>query len=606
VVVPLRSEKERTALELVEEARGKTRVALDGALRIRRAGSLKGTRDFLPEVQKAFEAAVKRVPDEPELYFLMGRVHRALMEDAEALRFQEQALARDPAYAPALYERIVLVSTRYGDRLEGAWAALRRRGLSMPDGPAEWIAALEQAEKADPELRADRERILRDCEQLKGVLDRDRPKAETEAMGDASVLAARGILAFHRCRYEEAKLLLQDALAKDGSREEAWGALAVATSRAPEPDPKGKEEIRRAVERIYSEALRRDRGYVPHLLGRAHIRLGIVEDRIERGLDPTRDLEGAERDLEAAMELTPRNPWARLALANLRTSRGSYLAGRGLSPLADFAAADGDLAEALRLAPEDREVWKRRGSLRLNAAMARAERGEDPAADFEAAETALNESVKRDPSASDTLNVRGFMRMQRGLWRLKHGGDPGEDFRAAERDLVQAVTLRENYAVAWRNLGQLRFHKGALSATRGGSLLEDFESAEDCFGRALQFEPDQAKTLLYRGRLRFRRALFRSGRGEDPTGDFRTAEEDLGRVLALNPTHAEARAERGAARFQRALWRHERGDKAGARQTYAAAADDLKEAVRLDPRLEASVGESRRLAEKRAADPATP
>lgn len=213
----------------LEEARAKAlralreraRLALDAALELRRAGATEGMRRLLPEL----EAAYREVSGLAEAEYLLGRMYRALMEDARALELQERALALDPSLAPARYERAVLLSRSYAAERHRLMEANAPTGADDPEGRA-------------PGLRALRERVLRDCEALERA---------SEGVGQARALAARGILAFARDRAAEAEPLLRKAVALDPFLEEAWETLGLA-SRSEE---------------VFAQALALDRGYAP-------------------------------------------------------------------------------------------------------------------------------------------------------------------------------------------------------------------------------------------------------------------------------------------------------------------------------------------------------
>src|SRR6185295_2108163 len=99
------------AVGLLREA---ARLSVDAALRLRRAGDAEGMRSFLPALQEKYRRAAAKAPAIAEPDYLMGRLYRALMDDEKALEHQDHALAKEPDYAPALYERVVLRSRKYG------------------------------------------------------------------------------------------------------------------------------------------------------------------------------------------------------------------------------------------------------------------------------------------------------------------------------------------------------------------------------------------------------------------------------------------------------------------------------------------------------------
>ncbi|HEV3026843.1 MAG TPA: serine/threonine-protein kinase, partial [Planctomycetota bacterium] len=112
-----RREREASLATIRETAR----VSLQAALELRRAGANARMTDFLPRLKTAYRQAIERAPDLAEVDYLMGRFHRAILDDGPALDFQNKALSKDPRFAPALYERAILASKNYGRGLRRAY-----------------------------------------------------------------------------------------------------------------------------------------------------------------------------------------------------------------------------------------------------------------------------------------------------------------------------------------------------------------------------------------------------------------------------------------------------------------------------------------------------
>ena len=70
------------------------------------------------ETQAAYREAIELLSDDPEPYYILGRMYRAQMEFDDALDQQNLAIQRDPTYAPSRYERAVLLSIRHHKRVE--------------------------------------------------------------------------------------------------------------------------------------------------------------------------------------------------------------------------------------------------------------------------------------------------------------------------------------------------------------------------------------------------------------------------------------------------------------------------------------------------------
>jgi tetratricopeptide (TPR) repeat protein len=203
----------------------------------------------------------------------MGRMHRALMDEERALALQDAALSKEPAFAPALYERAVLRSRQYGLRADALLGSTQASERDPSEGGP--------IEDGDPTRLKLRVEILSDLDRLHALTP-----------GSARDPAAHGIWAYHQGRHEEAVTLLEKAVAQDPDHEEAWETLANALAKL--------RHVER-VEGVYSKAIARDRGYAPHLAGRCR-------NRIKREAKHA----AAEEDATAAIRLAPRlaTAWA--------------------------------------------------------------------------------------------------------------------------------------------------------------------------------------------------------------------------------------------------------------------------------------------------------
>jgi serine/threonine-protein kinase len=496
-----RGEREASLATIRETAR----VSLQAALELRRAAANVRMKEFLPRLETAYRQALDRAPELAEVEYLMGRFHRAILEDARALEFQNRALAKDPHYGPALYERAILASKSYGRGLRKAYGT----DLALAPGPVTADAArradapsLEEFGERREDLVRRREAIVADCLELERSLG---------GVAEANVIAARGILAFHRGAIAEAQRLLEAAVLKDPLMEEAWETLAL-TSLAPINLGTPVDQVERGwadAERAYGEGLQRDRGYLPHLLGRGSLRTTRANLHWDTGRDPSADFAGAEADFAEAMKLQrtadvyirrsalyssrgafdgrqgrdprqawkkgdddlleaarldPTNvlPWSRLAY-NCR-ARGEYEVERGRSPIDECDRADDYLSKALAIDPNDSLSWMTRGAMHACRGMYRASRNEDPGEEFDRAEQAYNESLRFDKTVRGSWERRGYVRLQRARWQAGQGQDPTAALKGAEEDLTRCIEVSGRFTMAWLARGMVRRAAGALDA----------------------------------------------------------------------------------------------------------------------------------------------
>jgi serine/threonine-protein kinase len=575
-----RRERER-ALETIRE---KARMALDAALEFRRLGHNDRMWKYLPELESAYREATRQAPNMAEVDYLMGRMHRALMEDAKAFEYQERALGKDPNYAPALYERTVLLSK--GQRWE-TWKFGLEGVVSPPGG--RW---LRQAEL--------RERLLDDLTRFDRLIRKGSSTPWPMKIGPPNVLASRGILAFCSEQFEEAHQVLREALRMDPLIEEAWEFLAWAELNDPRDRPVAS--LWRAAEEIYTEALARDRGYVPHLLNRGMIRFQRADYQMCRGGDPSQDFAAAEADFGEAVRLGAGDLYSSIWRALMRMSRGIWRMCRGEGPQEDFAGAEVDLTKALRFRRDVAWVLDLRGYVRTHRGIYLMDRGEDPSANLAAAEADVREALEIQSTDHSAWNDLGYARMLRGAWVMDQGGDPLADFAQAEKDLMEAARLSINYVFTWRNLGHLKLLRAIYRMGRGDDPLPEFASAEEDLKQGLQssgadadvrtFVSDSWPPWTHRARVRIERGLYRLSRGEDPQGDLAGAHADLEVALSLNPQDAEAWAQEGRLHAGRGLAAEKAQEASSARREYETSVTCYREALRINPLLERRFGKS--------------
>ncbi len=550
----------------LDAVRDLARLSLQSALDFRRLGSIERMRSYLP----ALESACRDAPEVAEVDYLVGRMHRALMDDERALEFQERALRKDPAYAPALYERALLLARRYRRdlrRAHEAQKALEGGGITAREVRQIPMQTLDQVAASRAELGELRERIVRDFVAL---------RAASASVGETTVLAARGLLAYHLGQYDEALEALEEVVKRDPGREEAWEFLARSAHLRLAQGPEDLERRWSEAERWYSEGLSRDQGYLPHLFGRSDVRRERAHHRMNRGEDPLADYAAAEEDLSRALSLDPGSAEAAVRRGAIRATRSLYRLNRGEDPLPDLALAGEDLTRALALEPGRAEAAARRGFVRSHRGLRRMALGEDPLADFAGAEEDFARAEALDRGTDGLFMWRGYMRLHRGLWRRERGADPLPDFAASEADFTVAIRIDREYAAAWKNRGQARTWRGVHVRERGGDPSGDFEAAGEDISETIRIDRGYAMAWKNRGFLRTQEGLQRRARGGDPTSDFELAEEDFEEAIRLNPTHGESWSQRGDLRFERGR--------------FGEALEDYREAVRLNPLLRRAIG----------------
>ncbi len=595
-----RSEREQS-VELLRET---ARVSLQAALQLREKGETAAMRRYLPALERAYEGAKERDSQSAEIDYLMGRMHRALMDHDRALVFQNEALRKDPGYGPSLYEQAVLLSRKQG-----------HDPLPSPDA-----------------IQGFRSSPMRSTitENLSGFLRRFGPAAQDLPPGlkEVNLLAARGILAHYQGKQEEARELLESAVRIDPLLDEAWDTLARVTAEQHRSTAQGDRERKwLEQEMAFTEAIRKDRGFLPHLLARGDLKRDRATDRGNRGENPLPDLKASEEDYSEAVRLNEQAQEAWMRRAMVRTVRGIYLAMRNGDPLGDYAEAEKDLAVVSRLSPAHDHPWTWKSMVRVLRGDHLASRGQDPlpeyaraledarqslnlnaqadgahkrlgiahvqratwlllagraaTEDLKAAQELLAEAAIRQPGSFEVRLWKGILRLRTAQARIAGKEDPRADFAVAEEELTQSIQMKADYARAWMWRGQLKVHSTASER----DPLPELARARDDLSEAIRLQRSLPDSWLWRGVIGARKASHLAANGQDPGQALIEAEEDISQALQLDPGYAEGWTQRGHLRRQKAGLLEKKGQPRLAAAEYEAAAESYRTALKVNPSL---------------------
>jgi tetratricopeptide (TPR) repeat protein len=535
----LRVEAERRAA--VDALREVARLSLESALERRRAGDTRAMRRALPLLQAAYDKVRARGAREAEVEYLMGRMHRALMDEPKALAHQRQALALEPGYGPALYEQVVLLSAAYARTLDDAFAKL----LVAEPLSRERVEAIERAR---PELATKAADLLLYAKRLEHL-----------DLGQTRVQAARGIVAYLRGLHAEAREQLRRALATDPLMEEAWDALA----RAEEAGSGW-----RAAEATYGEALALDRGYAPHHIGRCELRRRIGRYR------------EAVADADAAIAIDPGLIDGWICRAGAQTNIGHDLTMSNADARAAYAAAERDYDEVLRRSG-GRLGHHGRGTLHRYRALYLMRTGGDPLPDLDASAADHDRSVALEPDAPEHFTGRGRTYGRRAVLRMERGQDASSDVQAAIADFTHAYTLdhRRADALMWR--GDLYANRARFRAARGEAAWDDFAAASTDLEAALVQHDADPWAHYHRGMHRTWQAEAESAAGRDPTESLAIAQRGLTFAARRLPRYADPQVLLARVHLVRAAHLRTLGQDAAA--SLASAAFTLERALVVDP-----------------------
>jgi predicted Ser/Thr protein kinase len=394
-------DRERTADEL--------RGALRSALEARR----RGENHALPGLLTVMDAAYSKLPDSAEYEFLMGRMHRLMMNDSVALKHQERALALDSNYAPSKYEQSVLLV-----RLDRA---------PPPEDEKQLFA--------DPAREEAWEMLTR-------------ISLRKSAWDEAIERASNGIS--HDAGYVPHFVHRAHAYLERASAKLNVGVYVASDFVAAESD--------------LSHALRLEPKHVPAIIGRAMVRT----KRSDRSGNVLGDLGLAENDCNEALRLEPDNPDAFLWRGIARTNRGTTRARLNQDPAKDYEMAIEDISEALKRRSIHPESWVKRAIARNNLALWRRAFGHGVKSYLEAALKDVNEAVQLESDNASALVARAMIRTQ-----FYQSNSNLAELDMADRDLDMVLKYEPQSADAWMRRGHIRWHR----AQRWESLKKADEAA---------------------------------------------------------------------------------------------------------------------------------
>ena len=556
--------------EVLDALRETARASVEAVLAVRRAGGRmpEARARFLPPLEDAARRALEISPDLAEPHRHLGRLYRALLRFDDALAEQERALAVAPDDPECLYERIVLRSRRYGDRvaeLRERW--LRQEGRSRVDPGALVKSGFEGWARTDPpaddvlaeddaRARALREAVLADLERIErgsagftaaggapaegpsdsgggapaGGAGGGGPSAPGGAPLPPSALAcARGIALSYRSGTErdQARALLRAALEQDPAREEASEAL-VRLERASGADAEAVAVLDRAIAA--------DAGYVPLRVARGEARAALAR-RPPPGSDPSPFREAALADFGKALDLEPTTVEAWSGRGNLRLAWGLALEAQEQDPEKVWAEAAGDFDERAKLSPDAVEALLARETLQFVWGAWRESKGRDPTPQLGLAIADLDRLIELDPDRLEVWLDRGEARRHWAAWLDRGAGDPFPQLEQAAQDFAEAVKRAPDDALPRVRRGCLRMDHAVSLQRRGKPCDALLDQALEDFTRASELEPKSVEPWWRRANILSFRASMAMAQRQDPEPLFAAGIESLRIALGLDPRH---------------------------------------------------------------------
>jgi len=557
------TEVRRSALA---ELRRSAATSLDTILELRRTGSLEAMDRSAPTAVAVCRDAIRTLPDSAEAHYLLGRLLRALMQFEEAHRVQEQALALDPGFAPARYERIMLAGLLFAQRLEeveSTDSADSTVVLSMRSAGLERDREQRLRARRHPSIREVAEQIAHDVEVALriGGLEPGQPEH------------ARGALAFAEGRIDAARVELEGAVRINPTTEGAYNLLAsialedgrvdhaldwaerglksdvgflphlearlMALGRLASEAAAGWEDLFRRAAADADELVRRrpERPYAWQ--ARARVRMNWARRREDHDQECNSLMTQALRDLDRAVDLAPGQPALLLMRLVLRHNWGGWVMDQGGDPMPHFEAAVADADRALTIEPKA-ETWGLRVVILLSWARVTGARGGDP---MPLLQQALDQSAKAlaiDPGCLIAIEARGGVHIARGEQLAEKGGDFATEYAAAVADFERLKNRDAASALLYQRLGGTLVSWADAESDVSRAESPRYAAGIEALETAVKLAPADAEFAVTLGSALMKWAGRRQGSGGDATEILRRAETTLKAALETVPRSVEA------------------------------------------------------------------
>jgi serine/threonine-protein kinase len=435
------AEIEKSRNRLIVQMRSTAAAAQDAALALRRAGDLEGMQRHVAEVENACGQVLAETPSLAEPHYRLGRMLRARMRFDEALAEQEKALAVDPRYAPALYERVVLSA-----------AAVRRSIQS--------ILLDEAAESDDPSDNGPDDAEDDALERVRRRLEGDLAALLTrpEGIREWELDCARGLEAWIGRSLPVARERLEAAI-RQAPLEESYETLALFDWK--------QERHADAVKRL-TAALDRDRGYVPYLETRGLVRAFQARSRTMPPPEADALYEASVADFDAALRLDPGYGNLLATRGRIRELWGVHRRKRGMDPTALFQAAVEDLGQDLARDPGRSGTWLHRGITHLRWAGLKSAGAAGREEHVKAAVADFSEAARINPGHYAAWAMRGRARLMQAARETAAGPEGAAPLiEAGLSDMTRAIECRPTRALLWQARADARARHAEFLQRRG-------------------------------------------------------------------------------------------------------------------------------------------
>jgi serine/threonine-protein kinase len=292
------------------------------------------------------------------------------------------------------------------------------------------------------------------------------------------------------------------------------------------------------------------------LVEEAQRRFALLGLKVDQGQAIASDRDWALEPVSQALEVAPDN-WKALSFSTAIHRRwATLLLNRGEDPSAELDAAAADGEKALKLRPSEAALWVNLATVLRNRAEWEMNQGGDPEPFLARAEGGIQKALQQPRLHDYLLDALGNIHALRGERLAMTGKDPSTEIRAAAESLEAASALRPwvghdfSEGAAYQTLAR---YQSWVGADPGPAL----EAALRCHRRGLALQPSSSQSRLGLAGTLLDRAEYALDRGAPATADIGEARKEIAKVLARQYTSADVLATQARERLLTALATHD-------------------------------------------------
>lgn len=491
----------------------------------------------------------------------LGRLYRIIGDNKRALAEQDESLALNSDFAPAMYEKGMILVRDYRKKMYALHEENRRKdskrmlamGVSakydappdefLEDNEAKGlrVGALLLFAKASERILPNEKKTVDAIESyLSGKNDVARESLKSVLESNPGFEDAVETLAYILAREnknDEAEGVLTRAIEADRgnvffleSRTKVYFQIQAERSRSGEPSEEFYDKAISDCARIIE--LRPDYAEAWRMRG-ALLSNRALEERLS-GKETTKLFEDSIADLKRASELSPADRKPVLSLAQTYMSFAVYKKEKGLDPTKDFAAS----RDGLKNSGDDFEVWNSLGYLYMHWGNYKRQHGEDPIADFDEGIICFKKACELDVTTHESWYCMGQLLVNYAEHLKDTGKDPIPKFQEAKECYKKALELEKNIYDVWLYCGKMWNNWGCYVMDTNKDPTKYFESAESCYQNAAALKPDYFRTYMWLAGVYVNWGTYVRAQGGDTSDMHRKAAENYQKSLDLNPNSA--------------------------------------------------------------------